>query len=215
MASVFISYSHKDEEWKDKLAVQVGVLAAENRLEVWEDRQIEVGDDWLPEIEKALDAAKVAVLLISAPFLTSNFIRRNEVPAILARRQNEGLRVVPILVHPCPWRKVEWLTKMQMLPRDGREVAGGTPYQIDKDFAGIAEKIDDLIGAASPPASVARTASSRFDLSALPPTGQYFFGRDDELAALDKSLGDAVDQYPEPRCLGRRGQVGPRQSMAW
>jgi tetratricopeptide (TPR) repeat protein len=187
MASVFISYSHKDEEWKDKLAVQVGVLAAENRLEVWEDRQIEVGDDWLPEIEKALDAAKVAVLLISAPFLTSNFIRRNEVPAILARRQNEGLRVVPILVHPCPWRKVEWLTKMQMLPRDGREVAGGTPYQIDKDFAGIAEKIDDLIGAASPPASVARTASSRFDLSALPPTGQYFFGRDDELAALDKA----------------------------
>ena len=187
MASVFISYSHVDEAWKDKLTVQLGVLATEGDLEVWDDRRIEVGDDWLPEIEAALNAASVAVLLISAPFLTSNFIRRNEVPAILARRQSEGLRVVPILVRPCRWRKVEWLANIQMFPRDGREIAGGTPYEIDKDFAAIAEKIDDFIGAALPPASVARTAGPRFDLSALPATGQYFFGREDELVALDRA----------------------------
>ena len=61
--SVFISYSHKDEKWKDKLAIQLGVLAGESRLEVWDDRRIAAGDDWFPEIELAIEAADVAVLL--------------------------------------------------------------------------------------------------------------------------------------------------------
>ncbi len=48
--SVFISYSHKDEEWKDKLVDHLGVLQEEGLLKIWEDRQIEGGDDWFPEI---------------------------------------------------------------------------------------------------------------------------------------------------------------------
>jgi hypothetical protein len=49
---VFISYSHKDESWKDKLEVQLGVLAKENRLDPWDDRRIAAGDDWFSEIER-------------------------------------------------------------------------------------------------------------------------------------------------------------------
>jgi hypothetical protein len=184
--SVFISYSHKDEKWKDKLAVQLGVLAAESRLEVWDDRRIAAGDDWFPEIERAIDSAEVAVLLISAEFLISEFIRGEEIPRLL-RRKAEGLRLVPILVRPCPWKKVGWLAKIQMRPRDGREITKGNAYKIDKDFAAIAEEIDDLIDTDSAPTSAVRAASSKLDLSALPATGQYFFGREDELAALDQA----------------------------
>jgi tetratricopeptide (TPR) repeat protein len=187
LPSVFISYSHVDETWKDKLAIQLGVLAAESRLDVWDNRRIPAVGDWYPEIEQAMNAARVAVLLISADFLISRFIRGKEVPDILRRRKEEGLRVVPILVRPCAWKKVTWLEPIQMRPRDGREVSGGSEYQIDKDFAAIAEEIDELIGdtSAPGPTGVARAASGNIDLSALPATGPHFFGREAELARLD------------------------------
>ncbi len=45
---IFISYSHDDEAWKDRVVSQLGVLEHEGLLSVWEDRQIAAGDDWLP-----------------------------------------------------------------------------------------------------------------------------------------------------------------------
>jgi len=40
---VFISYSHKDEIWKDRLLTHLSVLDYEGLLHVWTDRRIEVG----------------------------------------------------------------------------------------------------------------------------------------------------------------------------
>src|SRR4051812_14843489 len=72
--SVFISYSHQDEDWKDRLVTHLGVLQKQEILEIWDDRKIDSGDEWYLEIQRALEAAKVAVLLVSANSLTSNFI---------------------------------------------------------------------------------------------------------------------------------------------
>jgi TIR domain len=58
--SLFISYSHRDEEWKDQLLPHLRVLEAESELTLWEDREIEPGDEWRPAIERALSAARVA-----------------------------------------------------------------------------------------------------------------------------------------------------------
>lgn len=72
--SVFISYSHKDEAWKDRLVTHLGVLQSQGLLDLWDDRRIGAGQDWHQEIEQAMAAASVAVLLVSADFLTSQFI---------------------------------------------------------------------------------------------------------------------------------------------
>jgi len=37
---VFISYSHADEAWKDRLVKQLEVLQVEDVFEVWDDRRI-------------------------------------------------------------------------------------------------------------------------------------------------------------------------------
>ena len=88
MAGVFISYSHKDEAWKDRLVAQLGVLAGEG-LETWDDRRIAGGDDWLPEIEQAMANCDVALLLISASFLTSKFTHPHP-PVPRPRRTRQG-----------------------------------------------------------------------------------------------------------------------------
>ncbi len=143
--TVFISYSHKDEAWKDRLVNHLGVLQQEGLLDIWEDRRIVAGDDWYPEIQTAIDTASVAILMVSADFLTSKFILSKEVPRLLERREKEGLRIFPVIFKPCPWQHVQWLARMLVRPKDGSAISGGNEYQIDTDMASIADEIISII----------------------------------------------------------------------
>lgn len=113
----------------------------ENKLDVWEDRQIKAGDDWYDNIKTALDQASVAVMLITAQFLNSNFIRTEEVPSLLKKREKEGLRIIPIILEPCPWQAVDWLSKMQITPKDGIPLAKYTDYERIEHLCKIAMDI--------------------------------------------------------------------------
>ena len=143
--TVFISYSHKDEEWKDRVCSQLGVLVQQGLVETWDDRRIAAGDDWKPEIEKAMASAKAAVLLISANFLTSNFILNGEVPTLLEKRDKEGVRIIPVILKPCAWQTVPWLARLQCRPKDGRALSGGDENKIDQDLADLALEINRLL----------------------------------------------------------------------
>ncbi len=186
--TVFISYSHKDESWKDQLVRQLRVLELEGAFGLWEDRQIAAGDGWRGEIAAALEEARVAVLLISADFLISDFIRGTEVPRLLQRRAQEGVRIIPLIVQPCPWRRVAWLAEIQSRPKDGRPLAEGSPVQIQKDLSTLAEEIADLLAAAR--TAHGFSAAPHLDLNRLPIPGPYLFGRDSELARLDAAWED-------------------------
>ncbi len=142
---VFISYSHQDETWKDRLVTQLQVLVHQGLLDTWDDRRIGFGDDWKPQIDTALQNAKAAVLLISANFLTSKFILGEEIPTLLQRRDAAGLHIFPVIVKPCAWRAVDWLAKMQCRPTDGRPLSGGTEHQIDTDLAAMAHEIHEVL----------------------------------------------------------------------
>ena len=149
MPKVFISYSHKDEAWKNRLQTQLDVLQMQGLLSVWDDRQIQVGDLWLPKIEQALNDADVAILLISADFLSSRFILEKEVPQLLARREKAGLLIVPLILKPCLWRTVVWLNALQGATRDNIELSALPEHQQDEALCKLAEKIHDLLNTAS------------------------------------------------------------------
>ena len=142
---VFISYSHNDEQEKDKLLSHLGVLQTGGLVELWNDDRIGAGADWEQEIREAITQARVAILLITANFLTSNFILREEVPTLLKRRQSEGLVVFPVIAKACAWRKVDWLTKMNVRPKNGSPVWGDYGSHVDEDLAVIAEEVATII----------------------------------------------------------------------
>lgn len=104
--TVFFSYSHLDEEWKDRLVRHLGVSQQQGHLALWHDRLIGAGEDWEAQITAAMNAASVAVLLVSANSLTSEFILREEVSRLLERRASDGLRIFPIIIKPCDWEAV-------------------------------------------------------------------------------------------------------------
>jgi hypothetical protein len=118
--AVFISYSHKDEAWKDRLVTHLVVLQQQNLLDLWDDRRIGGGQIWYHKLQEAMDAASVAILLISPDYLASDFILREEVPHLLELRDKYGLHIFPVIVRPCVWQHVKWLTQMQVRPKDGR-----------------------------------------------------------------------------------------------
>src|SRR4051812_23281440 len=95
---VFISYSHADKEWLDRLKRHLKPLARKGRLDCWDDTHIQPGDDWKQEIRTALDAAQAAVLLISADFFASDFIDENELLPLLAGAQAKGVRILPVII---------------------------------------------------------------------------------------------------------------------
>jgi len=188
--SIFISYSHKDEEWKDRLETHLRVLEMQNLLDIWEDRQIEAGDDWKPEIEDAINKANVAILMISANFLTSKFILGEEVPKLLERREKEGIRVIPVIVKPCAWARVKWLSKIQARPKDGRALSAGNDHQIDTDLSALAEEIARIIQRAettsvSEASKVWYIPPDKVSTAKLPSTSPDLFGREEKLKQLD------------------------------
>lgn len=141
--TVFVSYSHKDEVWKDRLNAHLGVLKEHGLLNFWDDRQIGAGDNWYEKIEDAMNAARVAILLVSANSLTSQFILREEVSRLLKRRDREGLVIIPVILKACPWKKVAWLSRMQVRPKDGKPLAAYGANRRDEALSDIASEVYD------------------------------------------------------------------------
>lgn len=144
MGKVFVSYSHQDDPWKERVVKHLKVLAAEG-IDVWDDRRIAAGADWAGEIESTLADCDLALLLVSADFLTSRFILGQEVPPLLQRRQGQGIRVIPLILSPCAWSRIPWLSSIQARPKDGKPLSGMSRHAAEAALAGLAGEIADLL----------------------------------------------------------------------
>ena len=81
---VFVSYSHDDAEWAVALTAFLKPLVRGKRLRLWVDTaNIRAGEEWHPEIGRAIGQSQVALLLVSARFLASDYIVEAELPALI------------------------------------------------------------------------------------------------------------------------------------
>jgi tetratricopeptide (TPR) repeat protein len=95
---VFVSYSHKDNDYKDELVKQLNVLEQQGVIANWHDGLLVAGQRWNDEIVKRLKTSRIILLLISADFLNSVYINNVEIEHASRRYQAGEVIVIPVLV---------------------------------------------------------------------------------------------------------------------
>lgn len=80
---IFISYSRKDEDWKNRVVTQLEALKQKEIICFWDDSKIQIGEEWETKIKDAINEADAAIILISANYLSSDFISKKEIPVFL------------------------------------------------------------------------------------------------------------------------------------
>lgn len=139
---VFVSYSHADAAWVDRLRVHVRPLVRRGMLDVWDDSRIHPGQPWREEIAAALTRADVAILMVSADFLASDFIVNNELPPLLHRAAKGGVLVVPLIVGPCLFAEHEELSRYQSANRPDRPLTVLSVADAESVLVSLARSVD-------------------------------------------------------------------------
>jgi hypothetical protein len=136
---VFISYAHRDSVWLDRLLVHLKPLEESFQAEFWSDRKIQCGTKWREKLQKAIEESQIAIALISADFLASDFVAKNELPPLLQAAETEGKIVLFIILAPSLFEKIDALSQFQAFnDAESRfvfgSVGGGLTWSVLENF---------------------------------------------------------------------------------
>lgn len=142
---IFISYSHRDSKPKAYVETHLAPLRRHHAIDVWSDKNISAGDNWAEALAREMDRADAAIFLVSANFLASDFVQSVEVPKLLRRRRESGLPVWPVILSPCGWKQVPWLTKLQIRPAEAAALSSMTKPKRDAAMAAFAAEVHGVL----------------------------------------------------------------------
>lgn len=142
---IFIGYSHQDKNWLNKLKIHLKHLEQQYEFSIWDDSKIDAGAVWRNEIKKATESARVVILLISAHFLSSDFIVKEELPPLLKAAKEDGAIILMLIVSACMIKDVESLNKFQFANSPDLPLNGIKNHEIDRLFVDVTEQTKRIL----------------------------------------------------------------------
>lgn len=118
----FISYSHKDTKYRERLSVHLKPLERLGGIQTWYDRKLYVGDDLGASIDENLHDSDIFIAIVSPDYLASYYCYEKEMTAAFERHARGEMQVVSIIVEPCVWQSTP-LGKLKAVPEDGKPVS--------------------------------------------------------------------------------------------
>lgn len=144
--SIFISYSHEDNQWLTKVLKNLKPLQRYyDNVDSWSDKEITASDVWKDEIDKALKKATIAILLISSDFEASDFITNEELQPLLDKAQADGTKIMPLIVRPCAFFEECGLSKYQAVNDPKKPLSGMTEYEQEMALVDMVKTIKEII----------------------------------------------------------------------
>ena len=142
---IFISYSHKDNKWLERVKVHLkGLKHLGITTQAWEDTKLKAGDLWREEINIAMSNAEVAILLISADFFASDFITEKELPPLLQAAKEKGTTILPVIVKPSLFSKTE-LADFQTVGGTIKSLIEMSEAQQEIELTKLASRVAELV----------------------------------------------------------------------
>jgi hypothetical protein len=134
---VFVSYAHDDTAMLRDMEAMLKILERKGDIDIWTDKEILPGQNWSQDINDKLLNADIIFLMLSASFLNSDYIWRNEMQLALKNGRDGKAVVIPIILRPCLWKEVEGLSQLQALPMTDEGRLQPITKWADKDEAWV------------------------------------------------------------------------------
>ena len=122
--SIFISYAHRDRHYFKVFEDELRAHSSHRKdyiWDIWTDIEISTGADWRQQIEGAIEKSNIALLLVSANFLRSEFCTVDELEAFIRKREEGGFIYIPVLIGECDFAQFEALGQVQFFRAYGDE----------------------------------------------------------------------------------------------
>ncbi len=180
--SIFVSYSHRDKEWLERLRVHLKPVLRFADLDLWDDTRIKVGENWSKAINAAIDQTDIAILLISADFLASDFIVEHELMELLSLAESRGTVVLPIHIGSSLQACEPRLSELQAVNSPSSPLKALTENEADKVLIRLTERVLEI--------SQAKAGQQRGRVCAvpLPRRNLDFVGRDVIVSKIKRAL---------------------------
>lgn len=142
MKKIFISYSHKDEELKKQFETHLSGLKMQKIIDVWDDRQVLIGEKWDKKIKEKLFDSEIVFFLISSDFLSSEYINDIEIKETIIRHDKNEVIIVPVFLRPCDFES-SCLSRFQGVPRDAKFIT--LSDNLDASFLSVIQELKKII----------------------------------------------------------------------
>jgi hypothetical protein len=119
---IFLCYAHEDEVEMKRLAAYLGALRRQGFFDVWNDREIIPGADWMQEIDRHLNTAQVILLLVSEHFLNSDYCYVVEMKRAIERHERGEARIIPVILRPVYYQRTPF-ARLRTLPTNGQPIS--------------------------------------------------------------------------------------------
>lgn len=95
---IFISYSHENKDFVDKLAMQL----VHRNVNVWLDRwELSIGDSIIDRVQEAVDGASALLVILSKASIASEWCKRELSSGFLRELEEKRVVVMPVLLEDC------------------------------------------------------------------------------------------------------------------
>ncbi len=167
----------------DALMTRLRVLEQDGLLEVRIDTVLSTGGPVHEDIAGWIAEGDVAIALISNHFLSSDYVRKVEMPALEARKtQRSDYLIMPFILERCPWQNHDIFKNATCCPNEERPFGDLPPADRDKWLEKAMNDLRQHLQRLPPKAApLARSAYS-------PRTDRPIFGREPERAFAIESL---------------------------
>ncbi len=111
-------------------------------VKLWSDTIILSGEKRKEKIEEELNNAAIAVLLISADFMASDFIISDELQPLLKLAESKGTIIIPIIIKPCRFLREPTLSQFQSVNNPLNPLCKISEFEQEEIYEKVAQRIE-------------------------------------------------------------------------